>query len=303
MASSSRVSFSSAPNAAIGISAALIIVIIWSGWLVASRAGVQSELTVYDIMAFRFGISGLLALPYVLYAKPWRHMTIRNMALAAVVTGVPYCLVLFAAFNYAPAAHGAVFMNGILPTLVMIFGYFLFKEKPNRQQIIGAILIITGASCAAFGVSGFDIGSTWLGDLMFVAAATFFVLYLMMNRAWRLSVSQIWFCGSILNALVFVPVWWLFLPTGIPEVPTDQLLLQMGYQGILPNMVGLVLVSIAVRNVGPSVTAAIMSGVPASGALLGYIFLGEELTWLGIMSLLILTPGIIIASLPSRAKP
>jgi len=301
MAVSSPETSTFVPNTVLGFSAALTIVIVWSGWLVTSRAGVQSELTIYDIMAFRFGIASLFALPFVLYAKPWRDMSLKKMSIATIVMGIPYSLVLFAAFNYAPAAHGAVFMNGILPTLIMIFGYLIFRERPKPQQIIGASLIILGAGFAAFGTSGFDFSSTWLGDLMFAIAGAFFALYMILNRVWHLTVNQIWFCGSILNAIVFVPVWWLFLPTGIQETPLDQLFFQIGYQGIIPNIVGLVLVSIAVRNVGPSATAAIMSGVPAVGALLGYIFLDERLTWLGILSLMILTPGIVIASLPGKS--
>jgi len=290
-------------NAAVGYSSAFIIMFIWAGWLVTSRAGVQSALTIHDIMAFRFGIAAVIAAPAVLYVKPWRSMTLRQIIIVTFLLGIPYTVTLFKAFDTAPAAHAAVFMNGILPALTIALAYILFSERPRIFQLIGTVLIIIGASCAAFGSVGFDFATTWPGDLLFILAGLFFAVYMTINRLWHLSMTQIWLCGSILNAILFIPVWWLFLPSGIAETPPDQLLLQMGYQGIVPNIIGLVLISVAVRNIGPSTTAAMMSGVPAFSAVLGFVFLGEALSWLGIVSLLILTPGIIIASLPAKPEP
>lgn len=286
----------------LGLMAAFGIVMFWSGWLVTSRAGVQSSLTVYDLLAFRFGIATLLTLPFVLYAKPWRHMTFQQIWVTTAAIGLPYSFIIFSAFQDAPAAHGAVFMNGMLPPLIMLLAFIMFREKPSLQHILGAILIIVGASFAGFGIAGFDIATTWFGDLLFMVAGSLFAIYMILNRVWHLTVTQIWLCGSVLNAIVFMPIYWLFLPSGISETSMDQLWFQAAYQGIVPNIIGLVLIAIAVRNVGPSVTAALMSGVPGIGAFLAFVFLGETPTWLGIVSLMILTPGVIISSLPNLRK-
>src|SRR5882724_12407316 len=44
----------------------LAAVSIWSGWIVVARLGLQSSLTPWDIAALRFGVAGLLLLPYLL---------------------------------------------------------------------------------------------------------------------------------------------------------------------------------------------------------------------------------------------
>ena len=163
-------------------------------------------------------------------------------------------------------------------------------------------MIIVGASLAAFGTVGFDFAVTWRGDVMFIISGIFFAVYMMLNRVWHLSTTQIWLCGSIINGIIFMPAWFWFLPSGIEQTSTNQLILQMSYQGIIPNIIGLVLVAVTVRNVGPAISAAMMSGVPALSSFLGFVILGEELSWIGIVSLCILTPGIIIASLPARKK-
>ncbi|MDH3742985.1 MAG: hypothetical protein OER56_15455, partial [Hyphomicrobiales bacterium] len=95
----------------LGCLAAFSVVFIWSSWLVASRSGALSGLTVYDLAALRYGISGLLASPFVLYFKPWRTLSIGRIAVLTMLLGPVYILLVFNAFVFAPAAHGGIFMN------------------------------------------------------------------------------------------------------------------------------------------------------------------------------------------------
>src|SRR5262249_58133425 len=43
----------------------LAAVSIWSGWIVVARLGLRTSLTPWDIAALRFGVAGLILLPYV----------------------------------------------------------------------------------------------------------------------------------------------------------------------------------------------------------------------------------------------
>jgi drug/metabolite transporter (DMT)-like permease len=70
---------------------------------------------------------------------------------------------------------------------------------------------------------------------------------------------------------------------------------------LLPNLVGLNLLTLAVKHVGASVSAAIMSAVPSLGAILGLVLLGEALgpmTWAGIV---VLSLGILLTAVRPRA--
>ena len=44
----------------------LAAVSIWSAWIVVARLGLRTSLTPWDIAALRFGVAGILLLPYVL---------------------------------------------------------------------------------------------------------------------------------------------------------------------------------------------------------------------------------------------
>ena len=70
----------------------------------------------------------------------------------------------------------------------------------------------------------------------------------------------------------------------------------------MPNLVGLNLLAFAVRNLGASATAAVMSAVPSLGAILGLLILGETLgpmTWVGIG---ILSLGILLTAVRPRSS-
>jgi drug/metabolite transporter (DMT)-like permease len=287
-------------NPALGITAATIIVFIWSGWLIVTKVGAESTLTIFDIAALRFGLSGLVSLPIVIYYKPWRGMPIHRIAVMAVLAGVPYVLLSYAAFTFAPAAYGGVFMNGVLPAMTLALGWFWLKERPRWSQVGGAALIIAGAVLAATEAINGSVPGAWIGALLFLTAASWFSVYLILNRLWQVTPAQVLLVLSVLSGLIYVPIWYLFLPSNLAEAAPSQVLLQGAYQ-MLPNLVGLNLLTLAVRNVGASVSAAIMSGVPSLGAILGLVLLDESLgtmTWAGI---LVLSLGILMTAIRPRA--
>lgn len=283
-------------NPALGYAAAVTVTLIWATWLVASRAGAQSPLTIYDLTALRYGVSSVVALPIVLYFKPWRSMSLPRIAVVSFLLGPVYILTVFLAFEYAPAAHGGIFMNGALPAVTLFISWLLLKQRVHYLQIAGVLLIIIGATLAVADAAELSLTDAWIGDGLFFISALFFSGYLIAARVWNVSTTQVLFCSSIINAILFVPVWYWFLPSGLAQVSHSQLLIQTLYQGLIPGLVGLLLVALATRNIGPASTAAFMAGVPALGSVLGVVLLDEMLGGLGWLSVLVLTPGILLVT-------
>ena len=56
----------------IGAACAIAAVVIWAGWLVMMRIGVNTTLTAFDLTALRFGVAGVVLLPVVLRAAALR---------------------------------------------------------------------------------------------------------------------------------------------------------------------------------------------------------------------------------------
>jgi drug/metabolite transporter (DMT)-like permease len=286
-------------NPVVGFGSALLIVCIWSGWLIVSKIGAESVLTIFDITALRFGLSALISLPFVLYYRPWKGMPFYRIAVMSLLAGVPYVLISFAAFEFAPAAYGGVFNNGVLPLLTLALGWFLLKERPRRLQVAGAALVFAGAVIVAREAITTAPEGAWIGAVLFLTAALMLGVYMILNRIWQVNAPQVLLSLSVVSGLIYVPIWYLFLPTELSNAPVSQILLQGIYQ-LLPNLVGFNLLTLAVMNVGAPATSAVMSAVPSLGAILGVLILGEmlsPLTWAGIF---VLSLGILLMALTSR---
>ena len=67
------------PSMTKGLIAACFILVIWSGFIVFSRAGVLSGLTPYDVAALRFLVAGALTVPFAWWWWP-RHLPLKVQA-------------------------------------------------------------------------------------------------------------------------------------------------------------------------------------------------------------------------------
>src|SRR3954453_7188517 len=155
-----------------GAAYGLAAVSIWSGWIVVARLGLKSSLTPWDIAALRFGVAGLLLLPYVM-SKGLALDRLGWIGLAAIVVGggTP---VLFAnaGLMFAPAAHAGALFPGVMPLMVALLAAAILGEPFTGAKKIGFVLILVGAFGIAWraGSDAIDSRQT-LGHLLFLGSA------------------------------------------------------------------------------------------------------------------------------------
>ena len=105
---------------------------------------------------------------------------------------------------------------------------------------------------------------------------------------------------ALASTLVFLPVYLLFLPKGLDQVPTSMLVLQALYQGIGPTIVAMILFLKAVSILGAERTGALVALVPVLAGLGAVPLLDEPLTpWL-VAGLALVSGGAWLASRPVR---
>ena len=283
------------PSHLTGYAAAWCIVFVWSFWLIVSRVANQSGLTIYDLAAFRYGLAALIAVPLCLYYKPWRGLRLVQIAVLSFILGPVYILIVFSGFLYAPAAHGGIFMNGVLPLMSILFALVLIRVLPSLRQAMGAVLILVSAIALALDASVSSGKDAWIGDLLFLGGALFFSIYMILSERWKLGAMQIIFCGTVVNAALYLPVWYFWLPSGLSDAPMGPLLLQAIYQGFVPNLIGLLFIAHASQTIGTGNTSFILAAVPGGGAILGALILGETLSLIGILALILLTSGLLLS--------
>ncbi len=262
----------------------------------------HTTLSIFDLIAIRFGVSGLVVLPFILYFKPWKTLTLFRAIVYSFLLGPIYMIFVFSGFIYAPASHSAVFFNGFLPFLTLLITSLWLKKRISRLQIISVFLILLGAFLILLDGASLKIENSWLGDLLFLIAGLLFAIYIVVSREWKITISELIFCTAFLNFLIYLPIWIIFIPKNFGSISNTDLFTQIIFQGIVPNLIGLLLVTIAVKKIGSAPTSAFLAGVPATASILSFFILGEYLGikgWVGIVSI---TPGILILALFNKSK-
>lgn len=285
-----------------GYLAALATVVIWAGFILISRLGGKTGLTGWDIVALRLGTASLVLLPFSLKlpAGTWRDGKLWTLALSG---GLTFLVLVYAGLKLAPAAHGGILMPGMQPFLVTAMAWLILGARPPRQRVLALVPIALGMLCVAIpSVLGTHGGpSTLLGDVLLLSASLTWAVYSVLVKKWAYDGWLLTRFVALASCLVFMPVYLLFLPKGLDQVPMSMLVLQALYQGIGPTILAMVLFLKAVTILGAERTGALVALVPVMAGLGAVPLLDEPLTaWL-VAGLVLVSSGAFLAARPVRA--
>ena len=280
-----------------GYLAALGTVVIWAGFILLSRLGGKTGLTGWDIVALRLGTASLFLLPFSLNLPPgtWRNGRLWVMA---ILGGLVFLTFIYAGFKLAPAAHGGILLPGLQPFLITGLAWWLMGARPSRMRLLGLVPIAAGVLCVAWPMlSGTHEGpSTLGGDALILGASIAWAAYSVLVKKWAFDPWLLTRFVALASALVFLPVYALFLPKGLDQVSTTMLVVQGLYQGLGPTIVAMLLYLRAVAILGPERTGALVALVPVIAGLGAVPLLDEPLTTSLVAGLILVSGGAFLSS-------
>jgi drug/metabolite transporter (DMT)-like permease len=285
----------------------LAAVSIWSGWIVVARLGLRTSLTPWDIAAMRFGVAGLLLLPYV-FNKGLAFDRLGWVGLAAIVLGGAAPVFLAnSGLLFAPVAHAGALFPGVMPLMVAFLAAALLREKFTATKQLGFAFILAGVLAIVWG-SGSELGS-WqnVGHGLFLSAPLAWASYTVAMRKARLDGLHAAALSAVGSMLLYLPIFALMPGTTLAIASWSDLGLQAFVQGVLTAIISLLLYGRAVGILGASSGAAFAALCPAMTALLGIPILGEWPKPIDWMAISLISAGIYTVSggpLPRReARP
>ena len=288
----------------------LVAVTIWAAFIVASRLGVRTSLTPWDVAAIRFGTAGLLLLPYLM-KKGWALDRLGWIGLAAISVGcgAPMVLMVNAGLLFAPAAHGGALFPGVMPLMVAVLAAVILKEAITPRRNVGLVLIVLGAVLIVWATDG-TLG-TWqnIGHGLFLCAGLAWAAYTVAMRRARLDGLHAAAIAAVASLLFYVPIYVALSRGSVLNAPVADVALQAIVQGILTAIVALLLYGRMVAILGATAGAAFVALTPITTALLAIPVLGEwpsATDWLAISVISVgvyLLSGGPLPSLPGRKKP
>lgn len=254
----------------------LFAALIAAGWLVFTRMGHARTLNGYDLVALRYGVAGLILLPYayrhrsLLVGHGWPALT-----LLVLGGGFPYGLAAVWGLSFAPVAHGGALIAGTIPTFTALFGVAILAQRLQTRQIFGLVLTVIGA--AAIGGLGLfsEFGSQTIGHALFLVGAMLWALYTVTLRKFGVPPLQATTIVCVGSALLYVPFYPFVLGTQITTAPWSEILFQAVYQGVIAGVVFFVAFNRAVELLGSARAAVFLALVPVLAVLMAGPILGE----------------------------
>lgn len=268
------------------------------------RLGIRTSLNPWDITAIRFGVAGLILLPYLL-KKGLAVDRLGWPGLAAIMLGggAPMVLVAYGGLLFAPSAHAASLYTALIPLYVAILAAVVLGEAFTVAKRIGLALIVTGVLGIVWGAGG-TIGSRQnIGHAMFICAGMLWACYVVALRKAKLGGLHAAAIAAVGSLIAYVPAYVLIFGTSLFNAPWQDLAVQAFVHGLLVAVISFFCIGRAVSILGASNGSAFAALAPAITALLAIPILGEWPATSDWIAMLLISGGVYIASgapLPGR---
>ena len=278
---------------------AFSFVLIWTGWIVATRQGVQSSITPVGIVIIRFSVAALFFLPWY-----WRQGILpksvdrRLLFLMIFCAGVPYVLIVSSGMGFAPAADIGALLPGTMPLFAALVGWVVLKEVFEPPRLLGFFLIACGIILIAGSAVIVGVNGAWRGHLLFLLGAFSWSIYTHAFKQSGLGSFQAAGLIGFWSLTIVIPLAVLTGGGGLIAMSWPQLGYQVIAQGLVGGVLSLVAYGAAVANLGATKAAAFGSLVPALVAFLAIPILGEVPTWQTVLAIGAIMIGVVLASGP-----
>lgn len=279
-----------------GYAGVIFAVLIWSGWIIATRESVTRNLLPIDIAILRYGVPALFLAP--VWLKKGIFPKGESPLLLAIMTigwGGPFVYFISKGLLHVPAYLFGPLVPGLLPMVVTAFGILVLREKVSGLRWLGlgfiaAAVVLVIAPSLVSGEIDILAGAPWL---MTAACgwAAFTLAYRYTNLTGVEAAAYVCLYSLPLLALgAYVD------GSQILSLPLDEMLWQGFIQGILSGIGSVIGYAYAVRSLGLPRASAFTSLVPPLAAVGGWLILGEAVSLAGWASVICACLGVYVVN-------
>lgn len=274
--------------------ALFVTILSWASAFPAIRAGLTGFGPI-ELGAARFAIAALPAALFLLVTRPafpkrgewWRFATggIVHVALYTVLLNIGERTV---------SAGPASFIINVNPIITALLAIVILQERFGKWAWAGTFLSFTGIGLIALGEGSamkIDVGAILILGAAMCQSVTAIVQKPLYGKHKPLTVSA-W--NMIVGAVMLAPA----LPSAIAAAPTvpSEALFSAIYLGLVPSLVAYGTWSIVLSKMPASRASNFMYCVPPVATLIGFLWLGETPSPLGIIGGLLALGGVALVN-------
>ncbi len=278
----------------------VIATLAWGGNAVAGKLAVghvSPMMLTFWRWFFAVAIIFAISVPQLIKDWPVVRKNLPILLFLGVVGYVVFNGALYTAVNYTTAINVTV-EQAVIPMLIFVINFALFRMKVSWAQILGFTLTLFGGIITAIhgDLSALVTLTVNFGDAIMMIAVVAYAIYTVALR-WRPKID--W------RTLMAVPAFFAMvfsLPLVFWEYSADRVIwpdakgwVVVLYTGIFASLIAQVLYIKGVEEIGGNRAGLFINLVPVFGTLLSVAIIGESLQLFHIVALALALGGIAIA--------
>ena len=249
------------------------------------------------VLFYRYGLAVIFLALFMLVNRKSFTITLRE-TVVLVPLGVLFVLsslTLFASFHYMDAGVASTLLF-VYPVMVAVMMALFFKERITAVTVFSILLSLTGIVLLYRGGDGEVLNTT--GVLLVLLSSLTYAVYIVIVNKSSLRMSSVKLTFYVLLVGVLFILGYSFFGGEEAEIQiltTPSMWLHASILAVFPTVVSLLLMVVAIHEMGSTPTAVIGALEPLTAVVLGVTLFGEEFTSrLAIGIMLILSAVILI---------
>lgn len=232
------------------------------------------------VLFYRYGLAVILLGLFMAVERKSFSITLKEFVIL-VPLGVLFALsslTLFASFHFMDAGVASTLLF-VYPVMVAIIMAIFFKERITFVTVLSILLSLSGIALLYRGGDGGVLDTT--GVLLVMLSSLTYALYIVIVNKSSLRMSSLKLTFYVLLVGVLLITSCSFFGDGearIQILTTPSMWLHASILAVFPTIVSLLLMVVAVHEIGSTPTAVIGALEPLTAVMLGVTLFGEELT-------------------------
>lgn len=232
------------------------------------------------VLFYRYGLAVILLGLFMAVERKSFSITLKEFAIL-VPLGVLFALsslTLFASFHFMDAGVASTLLF-VYPVMVAIIMAVFLKERITFVTVLSILLSLSGIALLYRGGDGGVLDTT--GVLLVMLSSLTYALYIVIVNKSSLRMSSLKLTFYVLLVGVLLITSCSFFGDGearIQILTTPSMWLHASILAVFPTIVSLLLMVVAVHEIGSTPTAVIGALEPLTAVMLGVTLFGEELT-------------------------
>lgn len=294
----------------LGITLAVLAVIIWSGNFVVSR-GVSTQIGPVSLAFYRWLTATVIIFPMArkkfLAERSQVRADARYLFWVSLSGIAVFNTCVYVAGHYTSAINLALIGTTSSPLFAIALAVFFLREKLGIFRILGIVFCVAGIllllskghweTLAAFRFS--------TGDLWVLAGAFAFAVYNVLVRARKPNLSPINFLFVIfaMGTVMLFPMFIMECIWGAPVQWSWSLVAVLLYLGAGTSVIAFLCWNLALHKLGAGRTVLFGNLIPIFSTLEAVWLLGEKVTAIHLASGVLVIVGLVLANTSRKIRP